>query len=214
MNTPTRPRHHAGLRSGVGALVLLTCALLSILAILGLVDHVQTQATGRAYARVVDARRVIEAGESALMEAVVHLRRSLDTDRPTGACPDRWRTLLTHAARDPSRLSLQRIVRPELARGVFGKGPQRLTVGDVSVEVIELVVPPPVGGVFSRPPQGLLEMSVSVRGSQGLLDVRRTIRQRRIVYASRSAGRLTREQFERGEYHFVLLPDPVGTVIE
>jgi hypothetical protein len=198
----------------VGVLVLLTSLILAILALLGLVGQVQTSATGRAYARIVDTRRAIEAGDSALMEAVVHLRRSLDTDRPTTACPDRWRTLLRQAVLESPRLPARRIVRPELARATFGVGPLRVSIGDVSVDVIDLVVPSPTGGVFSQPPQGILEMSVSVRGSHGLLDVSRTIRERRIVHATGAGGRLSLADLERGEFHFVLLSDPMGTVIE
>jgi len=201
-------------RAALGSLLAIVLLLCLVLAILGMGSLVQSTGTGRTYSRVVDTRLVLEAADAALSEAVVHLRRSMDENkaRPP-ACPDNWRQLLFDVFRGPEHRPSDRTIVPVRTRAIFEAEVGPLLIDNVLVSVVGAYVEPP--GLFLRyPPQGVLEMSVTVRGAQKVLQVGKTVRQRRIFYLLVRREVAARRTLRSDSTRFTLLSDPLGTVVE
>jgi len=208
MTTLTEPSN----RTGIATIVLVLLVLL-ILAMMGFASFFQSSGTGRTYSRVVDIRQTIEAGESAIFEAASCLRESMDKSQPIkGGTGDNWRELICQAVqnRDPSGINKDRRIPPTLTRDVFRSEVPSLRINDVIVNLVGQHFPtyPPLEGQPMYP-CGVIEMSVTVFGAQRILQVAKTIRQRRFFYLNAKPGELS-----CASAIFFLLPESLGTVIE
>ncbi|MBI4864903.1 MAG: hypothetical protein HY815_32285 [Candidatus Riflebacteria bacterium] len=203
-------------RGGQGAIIFLVVAVLSILMVLGTAGYVLESGTGRTFGRVVDTRLVIEAGEAAILEAVARMRISMDrgvSDPP--ACPDDWRALLEGASTAGSTPPRGRRVVPLQTRAVFVAKSPGLRIGDVKVDVVAVYPDrPPSGAALGKPRQGTVEMSVRVGGSQRVMGVERTIRQRRVFFFSKRPAVASLGPSPGSSTCITLLTNPLGTVVE
>lgn len=188
------------LRRGQGAVLVLVVVVIGLIALIAGASTQQTFSTGRAFARIVDLRAVLEAADSSLCEAVVLVRASADGGAVTTACPDDWRRFLLDALDAPARAGVHGSVRPAETRRLLAVPGITLTIGDVRVEIVG-----PLGA-----DHGVLELVVAVEGSRGPLAVRRVVRQRR-AFTVENAGR---PPVDRRAAVITVHADPIGTVIE
>jgi hypothetical protein len=198
-------------RLGQGAIVLIVACALLILGLMGASSYFLGSGTGRTYGRVVDTRLVLEAGDAAISEAVAYVRASMDRGAPVPpGCADDWRTLLLNAMATHSARPTGRKVLPIKSREVFRSQTPELSIGDVTVDVVGIYA-----GLPSFPPQGVLEMSVRVKGAQQILHVEHTIRERRVFYVTTTPkiGPPTGPA-SPSRPTFTLLTHPLGTVVE
>ena len=200
-------------RSGMGIVLGLVFVALLIMALMQIAGAFQRSGTARAYRRVIDWHIAHEAGSAAIAEAVSYLRDSVDTAQKTPECPDDWRGLMLDALADPARRPAGKID-PAKARQVLASDVGALTISPVSVTTVALVVPAEYAQRRIPPlPQGIFEFSVKIEGTDGLLAVSRTVRQRRVFYATLNSGRAALP-IRDGAVTFNVLRDPMGTVLE
>lgn len=200
-------------RSGLGIVLGLVFLALAILTLMQIASAVQRSGTARAYRRVVDWHIAHEAGSAAIAEAVAYLRDSVDIGQVNERCPDDWRALMLAALAAPSQRPAGKI-EPVKARALLTAEVASLAIGPVMVSTVALVVPPEYAQRRAPPlPQGIFEMSVKVEGTDGLLQVSRIVRQRRVFYATLDPGRSGRPVRD-GAVTFTILRDPMGTVLE
>jgi hypothetical protein len=200
----------------MGALLVLVMVVVLIMALRGFTSSFQTSGTGRTYRRVLDIRAAIEAGDSAIAEAVTSVRRSMDTGSTTAECADNWRSLLLSALENNGPLARGKRVTPKESKAEYaGMG---VSVSDVKVDVIDLFLPRPAAGqspLELELPQGVLEIAVEVGGAQRIMNVKKTIRQRRTFYVwVDPATASPRGDLDASNPLFRLLSNPLGTVIE
>jgi hypothetical protein len=200
----------------MGAMIGLVMVILMVMALMGFSSNLTTSTTGRTYKRVLDIRSAIEAGESAIGEAVTAVRKSMDTGATTPECGDDWRTLLLNELQNPGTLSRNKKVVPKESRDTFAK--QGLVVSDVTVHVIDLFLAQPAPGqsiLELELPQGVLEFAVEVGGAQRIMNVKKSIRQRRCFYVwvDPSTASPTGD-LDPAKSLFYLLSNPLGTVID
>ena len=208
-------------RSGQGmvlALVLLVCGLL---ATIGVASYLQSGGTGRALVRVLSSRSAIEAGDSALAEAAARVRESMDTGARSPACPDDWHDLVFRTIQgitggqtklDPAGRTYTLV--PLVTRTRIPTDDCPVTISDVTAKLVNCFVPDQLGGVPPNPPQGILELSVTVRGPGKVVEVVRTIRQRRLFYATITQPIVPGMQVQPESVLLYLSIDPIGTAIE
>lgn len=199
-------------RSGLGLVLGLVFLAVLIVGMMQMASAFQRSGTARAYRRVLDWHVAHEAGSAAIAEAVTYLRESMDTGKLTAECPDDWRALFLDALSDPSKRPGGKI-EPAKARTILADV-GTLTIGPVMISTVALVVPPGYAQRRVPPlPQGIVEMSVKVEGSEGLLQISRTVKQRRVFYATLNPPR-SALPIRDGAVTFTLLRDPMGTVLE
>lgn len=200
-------------------LVLLICGLL---ATMGFASYLQSGGTGRAFVRVLSIRSAVEAGDAALAEAAAALRVSLDTGATSAACPDDWHDIVFRAIQatppgqtrlDPAGRSYT--LKPVVSRARIPSDDTPVTIGDVTARLVNCFVPEQVGGAIPvNPPQGLVELSVTVRGPGKVFDVSRTVKQRRVFYAAVLQPLVAGAQVDPSAVLLYLTIDPIGTAIE
>lgn len=201
------------------ALVLLVCGLL---AMMGVASYLQSGGTGRALVRVLSIRSAVEAGDAALAEVAAAVRLSMDTGARSATCPDDWHDIVFRAIQGttPGQTKLDPAGRvftlvPVLTRARIPSEDVPVTIGDVSARLLNCFVPEQVAGAIpAHPPQGVLELSVAVRGPGKLFDVSRTIKQRRVFYAAVQAPLSTGAQVDPNSVLLYLTVDPIGTALE
>jgi hypothetical protein len=201
-------------RRGTGALLASAVLMLTVMLTAGISGQLHACALARAEHHVADLQLALEAADAALAESVVHLRSSMDTGATSPAVADDWRNVVFEALlfRD-YRPTLT--VAPVATRGAYAGGVAELRVSDVAAMVaFATVLRAPRRGARPRPPQGLLDLSVTVEVQRGSHVVRRTLTQRRLFYLARAAGTEGRGSLASPEVDVHLVPDPAGTVIE
>ena len=200
------------------ALVLLVCGLL---ATIGAASYLQSSGTGRALVRVLSTRAAIEAGDAALAEAAAAIRLSMDTGARGPGCPDDWHAVVFGAIQgttagqtrlDPAGRTFT--LQPLTARARIPSEDVPVSIGDVTARLISCFVPVQTGGVPVNPPQGVLEMSVTVKGPGKMFDVVKTVRQRRVFYAAVTQLLVPGAQVDPANVLLYLTIDPIGTAIE
>lgn len=198
-------------------MIVLVMSILLIMALMGMTSHFQTSGTGRTFKRVLDIRTAIEAGESAIGEAVTAVRKSMDTGTSTPECSENWRQLLLSSLESGGSMPSQRTVKAKNAQELYLE--QGLAISEVRVDVIDLFLPRPNGGqsVFELElPQGVLEFSVDVTTANArLINVKKRIRQRRAFYVwVDPATANPNGDIDSTRCLFRLLSNSLGTVIE
>ena len=186
---------------GQGMALATVVLVLGSLFVMGMTSLMQTSGTANAFVRVVTVRTMIEAGEGAILEAVGKLRASVDAGATTPDCPDDWRSLLMAVLVDPEKRPSNRVIVPSQTIKLFSEQMADLEIQPVRVDLVDASVPASFAKLVTPPfPQGLLEMSASVRPKKSSAPTL-TVRQRRIVYATL-----------RGTVPvFTVLSDPLGT---
>jgi hypothetical protein len=201
----------------MGAMLVMVMLILILMAMMGFSSFFQSSGTARTYSRVQDMRSTIEAGDSAIAEVVVYIRQSMDTGRTTADCPDDWRTLLLDALRPPGARPRGMRAVPSASREVFRSEVPPLRISDVTVDVVDVFpVPPPPAGA-PRPgilPQGVLEFTVEVGGAQKMIQVKKTIRQRRVFCATLDPRFAAATELNAAAAVFTLFTHPLGTVVQ
>ena len=201
----------------MGAMIVMVMSILFIMALMGMTSHFQTSGAGRTFKRVLDIRTAIEAGESGIAEAVTAVRKSMDTGNTTAECTDNWRQSLLSALDTGGSPPQGRRVVPKNAKDMFAA--QGLTISDVKVDVIDLFMPRPQPGQSPYDlelPQGVIEFSIEVSGSQPrLINVKKRIRQRRAFYVWIDPTTANANgDIDPTKSLFRLLSNSLGTVIE
>lgn len=190
--------------------------LLGVMALMGFTSHFQTAGTGRTFKRVIDIRTAIEAGESSIGEAVTCVRRSMDTGATTPECSDNWRQTLITALDTNGSPPTDRKVIPKDAKALYTA--QGLVISDVTVDVVDLFMPRPVGAqtIYDLElPQGVIEFTVEVGGAQRIMIVKKRIRQRRAFYVWVDPSTASSNgDIDPAKSIFRLLSNALGTVIE
>ena len=202
-------------RQGMGAMIALVMVLLLIMALMGFTSNFQTSTTGRTYKRVIDIRTAIEAGESAIGEAVVQMRKSMDTGQTSAECPDNWRSLLLTALENPGSPPRGKRVVPKDTQALYTA--QGLVISDVKVDVIDLFLPklaPGQNPYELELPQGVIEFAVEVGGAQRIMTVKKLLRQRRGFYVWVDPNSSPNGEIDPNKALFKLLSNPLGTVID
>jgi len=185
-----------------------------ILSLMGFASAFQRSGTARAYRRVVDWHTAHEAGTAAIMEAVSYLRESVDTGKVTTMSTVDWRGAMLDALADPTKTPAGSF-EPVKARAILAADVAAISIGPVQVSVPALVVPPEWARRQVPPlPQGIVEMSVKVQGSDGVLQVSRVVKQRRVFYVTLNPRRAGIAGLRDGAVTFTVLRDPMGTVLE
>jgi hypothetical protein len=196
--------------SGFGLLLLLAAGLVTVLGVVAAAGTFQGRATAVTYTRTVDTRTLIEAAAAALSEAVSLVRASLDSGRPQPGCPDNWRYLVISAMTRTPRPA-EFLVETLATNEGFLRDTPDLTLEKVRVKIVSVATDSPaVPGRWRFPPQATLEMSVAAHAKRSRLN--KTLRQRRVVYLTLSPTRMGLQNLLRRQ--LVLLPEPIGTVIE
>lgn len=217
-SSPAAPTLGGGNRSGFGAVFILVMVVIVIMGTMGVASYFQSSGTGRTYARLVDTRSALEAGDAALAEAVSLMRASMDSGSSSADCPDNWRQLILDAMEAPAnfRTSMTgRRVIPSRARAIFAPPYPALEIGDVQIDVIDFFVPVQTPGVVpDNPPQGLVEMSVTVGGAQKLMRVEKTLRQRRVFFVGVDPSVPVGTTITAAGATITFLPNPLATVIQ
>jgi hypothetical protein len=195
-------------------LVLVLVAVL-LVGLLAFTSAFQASGSRRTTRRILDVRSAIEAGDSALSEAVILIRKSMDTGwSDPSLCPDNWRQLLLAVQTDAASLPRGRTVVPRHTRSLHQDDAAPIRVGNVTVDVISNLVPAATAA-SPAPPQGVLELSVDVAGSQKLVSISRRIRQRRAYYLTVDPRYLVPGvPIPPDVVTLTLLTHPLGTVVE
>lgn len=209
-------------RSGLGMLLALVLLVLGLLATMGAASYLQSGGTGRALVRVLSIRSAIEAGDAALSETAAAVRTSMDTGARSAACPDDWHAILFRVIQDTpaGQTKLDPAGRtfalyPLATRARIPGEQVPVTIGDVSARLLSCFVPDQVPGVVpANPPQGILELSVTVRGPGKVFEVVRTVRQRRLFYAAVGQPLVPGAEISSDAVLLYLTIDPIGTSLE
>lgn len=197
----------------MGMVLGLVFVALLIMALMQMAIAFQRSGTARAYRRVLDWHIAHEAGSAAIAEAVSYLRDGVDNAKVSTECPDDWRALMLDALADQSRRPTGKI-EPVKAREILAADVGQLTISPVTVTTVALLVPAEFAQRRMPPlPQGIFEFSVKVEGSDGMMQVSRTVRQRRVFYATLNSGRAALP-IRDGAVTLNILRDPMGTVLE
>ena len=195
----SRAQRSRAQRSG-GALAALVVSLITLVLLVGTATGLVRSGTERTLGRTGDIRLAVEAGEAALAEAAAVVRVGLDgggSHLPTTG--DDFRLLALDALSGGARTHGQ--VEPASIRALLRQlGGAPVTIDRVDVSILPRVRILPAGGAATLP-QALLETRVTVR-TDGSAGVRRTVTQRRILYATGARPTLT------------LISDPIATVVE
>ena len=209
-----------GSRAGQGAVLALVLLVCGLLVVIGAASYLQTSGTGRAFGRAVSTRSAIEAADAALSEAAAAVRTSLDTGATSQACPDNWHDLVFQVltavpagTTKPDPVGRAFTLKPVVTRSKLPADELPVSIGDVSARILNCFVPPQTAG-SPNPPQGILELSVTVRGPGKLFEVVKTVRQRRIFYATVLGQVAAGSQIRPEQVLLYLTIDPLGTQIE
>lgn len=198
----------------MGAMIVLVMVVLMIMAMMSMSSSMQTSGTARTYRRVLDVRSAFEAGESAIAEAVGHVRRSMDTGS-IPEVPDDYRQTLLAALENNGPLFTGKTVVPAKARQAFAG---LFPISDVKVDLVDVYLPRPQPGQSANDlelPQGILEFTVEVSGAQKVMAVKRQIRQRRLFYVYADPSTLgPNGELNPAVARFTLHSHPLGTVID
>jgi len=190
--------------------------LLVLLAMMAMAGYLMSSGTGRVYGRTLNARLALEAADAALSEAVGLLRVSLDTGQAIPpACPDNWRALLLEVLAAPTNKPTGRKISPLKAREVFREETPEMLISDVGVEIVGAYSDETAAdGDRGLPPQGVIEMVVTVKGTHKSIRVERRMRQRRVIWAGPVPAFARVNVSGPPPIVFTLLTHPLGTVIE
>lgn len=203
----------AGGRGGVGILAIVLVVLL-LMVIIAFTSAFGRSSTSRTVLRITDIRSAFECGESALAEAVVILRENLDSGRTTPECADDWRSVIAQALEAPTAAFATRKIVPRRTRTTFQLPHLSSNVGDVSVHLVEVQTPEAQPGGLTPPPQGVLEMSVTVEVHRMTSRVRKTVRQRRCFFLSWPGELPGSGDAGSPTTQVTLVANPLGTVVE
>jgi hypothetical protein len=208
-------------RSGLGMLLGLVLLVAGILGTMGVASYIQSGGTSRARVRVLGVRSCVEAGDAALAEAAAALRASIDTGATSPTCPDDWRGILLRLIEntpqgqtklDPAGRTYT--LKPVVTRAKIPSEDVPMTIGDVTARVLSCFMPVLTGVQPPNPPQGIIELSVTVRGPGAMFEVKRTVRQRRIFHATSVDPGAASGNIKRESVLLFLTTDPIGTAIE
>ena len=204
-------------RRGTGVLLGLVMLILTLLGLVGIGAFFQSSGTGRTHSRVVGVRSALEAGDSAIAEAVIYLRRSLDTGWTASECPDNWRSSLCSVMQQNAPWPRDKTVVPKSCQLLYASIAGAFRVDNVKVDLVDFFNPrvtgsgpPPI-----EPPQGVLQLSVGVSASGRVVPIRKIIRQRWSFYVTFTRRSPTvGSQTPVTDAAFTLLLHPLATVIE
>ncbi|MBI4859458.1 MAG: hypothetical protein HY815_04250 [Candidatus Riflebacteria bacterium] len=196
--------------------LVLALVVLSLLGLMGASSLVQSSGTTRTYARVRDMRLAIDAGTSAIGEAVALVRGSMDRGTTTPECPADFRSLIVKAIESRNASVAPQTVAPRVCRELFRRTGATFKVSDVLVEVVAFHIPPPYReGATPEVPVGVMQFSVSAGGATRELGVWKRVLQRRFFYVGGDVKALTSSGEIDGSNAVVhLVAEPLGTVIE
>lgn len=196
---------------GILAMVLVVLLMMIVIAFAAAFSR---SSTSRTVLRVTDIRAAFECGDSALAEVVVILRDNLDSGKPSPECMNDWRAVIADAFAHPDAKGPVHKIVPRRTRSTFQLPNLSSTVGDVSVEIVDVMKPERGENGTQPPPQGVIEMRVTVSVDRMMATVRKTVRQRRSFYLSWPAELPGTGDPTSPTTQVTLLGNPLGTVVE
>lgn len=177
-----------------GALIPIAACLVAVAGVIAAATGVRERAVRRAGVQAADLGQLVDAAESAQVEATVYLRENLEGGH-RAECAGNWREKL-RATLAGAPLEADR-VSPSRTRRACARDAPWLSVGEVTVKLVRATRTLDIAA--GAAPHGVLEMAVRVESQRG---GGRTLRQRRLFVVTAHGRRMT------------LVGDPLGAVLE